>query len=428
MSIFLLNIGDEVLDGRTLNTNAAYFGEKLRNAGIPIAEVRCVSDRIQDITKALKDAAKFPLVIVTGGLGPTNDDRTVEAAAKAFRRTIVASKESLAFVRSRYEKRGLEFTPERQRLANFPKGAKLIENPTGTAPGLHLKQGKTEFFFLPGVPSECKPMFEAAVLPRAQKILTTKKLERREFWRCFGKGESHIYQRIAPTIKALEKKYPDTFVFGVHISFPCIDLTFETWKQKGKKSPSPKEIEEALTTITNLTKDVCFTRQRESLTEVVFRLLKEKNATLATAESCTGGLIGKMLTDLPGSSAIYLGGAVSYANDAKMQLLSVREQTLQKVGAVSDETVKEMAAGIRARLNSTYAVSISGVSGPSGGTPDKPIGTTWVAISGPKGTKSLHQHILNGTGSREQNRTIAAYLALNAVREEILGADSQSKF
>lgn len=412
--VFLLSIGDELLDGRTQNTNASWFGEQLRLAGVAVAEVRCVSDRIEDITKALRAANDYPLTIVTGGLGPTNDDRTMEAAAKFLKTPLQETKASLAHVKSRYEARGLELTSHRRRLALVPKGSIILDNPTGTAPGVRLKR----FFFLPGPPSECRPMFTQNILPLAQKM-APRRLLRREFWRTFGKGESDVYNRIAPIIAELEKTYPGSINFGVHISFPCIDLTLEAWD--AKKKPSGKILDEATHKISAAVKDICFTRERENLADAVFRLLKEKKLTVSAAESCTGGLVGKMLTDMPGSSDVYLGGVISYAYSAKEDLLGVKKETLEKYGAVSEETVREMAEGCRTRLKSDFALALSGISGPGGGLPNKPVGTIHVALSSERGTKTLHQVILFGRASRDQNRIIAAHLALDALRTELLG-------
>lgn len=414
--VFLLSIGDELLDGRTPNTNATYFGEELRLAGVPVHEIRSVSDRVSDIVKALHEARKAPLVIVTGGLGPTSDDRTMEAAARAFKTKLVETKASLTHVKKRYEARGLPLTEHRRRLALIPKGAKILENSAGTAPGIGYKN----FFFLPGPPNECRPMFERAILPLAKK-LAPRKLARREFWRTFGRGESDVYQRVAPFTRALEEKYPDTVSFGVHISFPCIDLTLEVWKAKGKKSPTPREIDRVSAEICKAVGELCFTRERKTLAEVVFELLREKQKTLALAESCTGGLVAKLLTDFPGSSEVFLGGVVSYANEAKESCLQVQKETLTRHGAVSLETVKEMAEGIRNSLRADYALAISGISGPGGGTKDKPVGTTCVALSSKKGTETKRHEILSGRGTRDQNRVIAAHLALDALRLELLG-------
>jgi nicotinamide-nucleotide amidase len=422
--VFLLSIGDELLDGRTQNTNASYFGEQLRREGVPVAEVRCVSDRIEDIVRALHDGRNYPLVVATGGLGPTNDDRTLEGVALAFGRPLGRTPESYEHVRSRYEARKAELTEVRLRLANIPQGSRVIQNPTGTAPGVEITEGGTAFYFLPGVPSECRPMFTADILPVAREKVGVKKLVRREFWRTFGKGEGEIYARVEQVVARLEKAFPDTFTFGVHISFPCIDLTLEVWDVRGEPLPSSAEIDEACAAIAAAVGDLAFTRERETLVEAVARKLRASGKTVSTAESCTGGMLGKVLTDLSGSSAYYWGGVVSYDNSAKQALLGVSAETLAAHGAVSEATVREMAEGVRRTLKTDFSLALSGVSGPSGGTAEKPVGTIHVALSSASGIKTIHQVILNGKGSRDQNRVVAIHLALDALRAELDAAPS----
>ncbi len=423
--LFLLSVGDELLDGRTTNTNASWLGEQLRLTGLPVAEIRCVSDRIEDIAEALTAARAFPAVVVTGGLGPTNDDRTMQAAAQAFHLPLEASPASIRHVRERYLARKLELTEARSRLALLPKGAVVIDNPTGTAPGADLQINKTSFYFLPGPPTECQPMFTATVLPALQKKIKGQKLLRRDFWRTFGAGESDVYQRVAPLVKVLEERHPRTISFGVHISFPCVDLTLEVWDIEGEKRPNKAEIDQASELISKAVEELCFTRQRETLPEVVSALLRKQKLTVACAESCTGGLVAKLLTDLPGSSAFFQGGVVAYANKTKEIYLGVRKATLQKHGAVSEAAVTEMAQSIRKKLKTDYALALSGISGPTGGSKRKPVGTIYVALSQQKETKTLHRLILGGKCSRDQHRVIAAHLALNLLRAEILLSHSE---
>ncbi len=417
--VLLLSIGDELLDGRTLNTNASWFGEQLRHAGVPVSEVKCTSDRLDEIIDALELGTYFPLVLATGGLGPTNDDRTLEAASKFFRKPLHVHPKALKLVKARYQARGLPLTEARKKLALAPKGAKILENPTGTAPGSQLTKGKTDFFFLPGPPNECKPMFESFVLPVAKKKVAEKKLIQREFWRTFGRGESDVYARISAAVEAMEKKYPNSVTIGIHISFPCVDLTFEVWKIPGEKTPSKKEIQEFLNHVNTEVKEICFSRTRETLVEAVFREMKERGKTVSVAESCTGGLLSKLFTDLPGSSAIFWGGVISYDNAAKQNFLDVKTKTLEAHGAVSEECVREMAENLRKKTGTDFSLAISGVAGPGGGTEAKPVGTIHVALCDASSTKTLHQVILRGQGSRDQNRVIAAHLALDCLRNAL---------
>ena len=272
-------------------------------------------------------------------------------------------------------------------------------------------------------------MFERHVLPFAKKALHSRHLLRREFWRTFGRGESDVYQRVSSIVEALEQRFPESVTFGVHISFPYIDLTFEV-RDVGRserrdtargKRPATKEMDATCKDITRALGTLCFSRERESLADAVAKLLMRNRQSVATAESCTGGLLGKMLTDTPGSSAYFVGGVVSYANSAKEVLLGINKKTLQQGGAVSEATVRSMAESIRRKLGADFALAISGVAGPGGGTETKPLGTTYVALSTRERTRTMHQVILRGQGSRDQNRVLAAHLALDALRTELLG-------
>jgi nicotinamide-nucleotide amidase len=419
--VFVLTVGDEILDGRIQNTNATWFGEQLRMGGIPVAESRSVPDSVPAIAAALAQAAAHPVVIVTGGLGPTNDDRTLESAGKAFRLPLAPTKASLAHVKSRYRKRGLELTPPRLKMALVPKGAKVLANHAGTAPGVHLRFKGADYFFLPGPPLECRPMFERFALPAAKKRLRSRRLLRRELWRTFGRGESEVYQRVSGIVEALEQRFPQSITFGVHITFPYIDLTLEVRETEKHARPAAREIEAACKDIEHALGTLCFSRERESLAEAVAKLLFHEKATVATGESCTGGLLGKMLTDVPGSSAYYLGGFITYANSAKESLIGINKKLLLQHGAVSEPVVRSMADNVRKKLGARFALAISGVAGPGGGSETKPVGTIYVALSSKARTRTMHQVILGSQGSRDQNRVVAAHLALDALRTELLG-------
>jgi nicotinamide-nucleotide amidase len=419
--VFLLTVGDEILDGRILNTNQQWFGEQLRFAGIPVSESRSVADQVKAIAAALKEGASHPIVIVSGGLGPTNDDRTLEGAATAFRRALGETKESFQHIKVRYEVRGIPLTPARRKMALVPKGAKVLANMNGTAPGVHLRVSGCDIFFLPGPPSECRPMFEKFVLPVAKRALRSRKLLRREFWRTFGRGEGDVYQRVSSIVEALEQRFPDSVQFGVHITFPYIDLTFEVRDSLKGRRPAPKEMDAAVRDISRALGTLCFSRERESLADAVAKLLRTERMSVATAESCTGGLLGKMLTDTSGSSAYYVGGVVAYANSAKETLLGINKKILQHDGAVSEACVRAMAESVRRKLGADFALAVSGIAGPNGGTETKPVGTTYVALSTRERTRTMHQILLQGRATREQNRVLAAHLALDALRTELLG-------
>jgi nicotinamide-nucleotide amidase len=419
MSVLLLSVGDEILDGRILNSNAQWMGDQLRSLRVPVREIRSISDKPEHIRKTLLEAGKFKLVVATGGLGPTNDDRTMSTAAAAFKLPLVLNAKALSLVRRQYQKRSLELTESRRKLAFLPKGAKVLMNQVGTAPGALIVWGSTTFIFLPGPPNECHPMFTRFVTPIAKKLCSGRKLVARKTWRLFGKGESDIYQAISPEISELEKKFPDSFQFGIHINFPCIDLTLETWRIGSKAIPTARDLRSLLEKIESQLGSLLISRKKESLAEVVMNLLKERGATLSLAESCTGGWVGKILTDIPGSSQVLLGGVVAYANSAKEKTLGVSPEILRGKGAVSGETAQAMAEGALSLFRSTYALALSGVSGPGGGSEKKPVGTLQIGLAGPSGSFSEHHWVLKGAGTREQNRLVSVYLALDALRKTL---------
>ncbi|MCO5143819.1 MAG: CinA family nicotinamide mononucleotide deamidase-related protein [Oligoflexia bacterium] len=419
--LILISIGDELLDGRTQNTNASWIAEQSRESGVSVTEIRTVSDKETEIIQALKDAEKkATLVICTGGLGPTNDDRTIFAASKFLRKPLIQTKSSLLHIQKRYAARSLPLTEARLRLALIPKFSKVIDNPTGTAPGVLAKKAKCTFVFLPGPPNECRPMFTNALLPLLKKWSKKNALQERKIWRTFGLGESSVYQLVSSLVLPLEKKYPQTFRFGVHIHFPYIDLTCEIWNKEKRKKPSQKELQSFYSAVDLAVIEICFAKERISLAEAVSYLLHKYKLRIALAESCTGGLLGKMLTDLSGASAFLEGGIICYDNKVKEKILRVSSKTLEQYGAVSKQCVEEMAKNARELFSVDYALAVSGISGPTGATKEKPIGTTHVAIAGNARLNTVHQVLLSGSGTRDQNRILAAHLALNALRAEIL--------
>jgi nicotinamide-nucleotide amidase len=416
--VLVLTIGNELLDGRTVNTNAAYFGQKFGERGISVQAAKSISDDPDEIKEALLDAKQFKIIIVSGGLGPTNDDCTAAAAALAFSCPLVATAASVAHVRARYKARGKQVNKIRLKQSLLPKGAKLLVNARGTAPGFSIKIGSSHYYFLPGVPSECRPMFESLVLPF---IKSSKTCHVRQVWRLFGLGEGDIYAKIKTQVRHLEKKYPESFRFGMHIAFPGVDLSLEIWRAQGIAEPSEAELDQLRQKIESSLRSFIFARTRTSLAEVVLQMLRERGLTLATAESCTGGMVGQALTDIAGSSDVFWGGVVSYSNAAKEKFLHVKPATLRRVGAVSEATAQEMAEGVRRISGADFGIALTGISGPGGGTSDKPVGTLYVSIAGTRVTKTLHRVLGSSLWSRNQNRTFAVHFALDSLRQELLG-------
>lgn len=417
-TVFLLGVGDELLDGRVNNTNANFFATHLTQNGLKVVEVRAVADSIAIIGKALHEAARLAdTVIVTGGLGPTSDDLTAEAAAKAFGKKYVESAEARKQIKAMLQLRGTNPTPARLGMARVPAGAKIMRNDHGVAPAFHCRHDNCDYFFLQGVPRECRPIFLEQILPRLKKQARGQGRRHYNIWRTFGRKEADIHLALKPLIQRFEKKYPDAVRFGFQIPWPCVDVRFEVWQ--AKKMPTAREISDICRSISEALQEWTFSRKDESMAEAVMQRLRLHKKTLATAESCTGGLVGKMLTDIPGSSENYLGGAVTYANSAKQVFAAVSHGSIRRHGAVSRQVAAEMALGIRDALSADLAVSLTGISGPSGGTKDKPVGTIYIGLADHEKVTCQHKVNLSAQGARHQNREYAAHLALDMIRRHL---------
>ncbi len=420
MKIAILNIGDELLDGRTTNSNASFFAAVLKGAGLTVQEVRMVEDNADAIVAALEDLSIYDEVIVSGGLGPTADDITAMAAAKFSKQPQVYLPAAEKMIRRQLAPEKQKYSLTQRRQAFLPKKAKIIDNRWGIAPGFWLCARKTNYSFLPGVPRECRPMLEKVLLPR---ILASDKSPQRIkealIWQCFGAKEADLYSLIASDVEQAQKKFGDNFSFSCLIPFPIIQIRVEFWQGRGKRSATKEERKRFVAALNRTLKQFIFTRKNESLAQNVLSCSSEISVTISTAESCTGGMIGAALTDISGSSDTYLGGVVSYSNETKQRILGVQAATLRRHGAVSEAVVCEMAEGVRDKQQSDFAVAISGIAGPGGGSKEKPVGTLWCAVAGPKRTITRHVLCKQGKGTREQNRRYAVVLALNLLRLEL---------
>ena len=415
----ILNIGGELLDGRTVNSNAQYFAQRLHEMGITVSEVLMVEDTIESITEALHYLNSYQSVLVTGGLGPTSDDCTSAAAAHAFQipRKFLPAAERI--VRRQLGNGKQKYTALQKSQALLPQGSQVLDNHWGIAPGFSYLFQRTRYYFLPGVPRECRPMFDANVLPLLTRKLKDRRMLSQHLWRCFGKKEAELYRIIASIIEPLQKKYASNFYFSCLIPYPSVDIRIAFWQEKGKPTPSVSLQKRVVAQIDQKLGDVVYTKEPITLAEVVLRKLVAIGKTVATAESCTGGLVGKLLTDAPGSSKVYRGGTVCYANAAKETLLGVRPSTLRRYGAVSKETALEMAQGIQDSLQSDYAISISGVAGPDGGSAQKPVGTIFIGFAAPDGLTFKHHVIVKRPSDRAQIRAYASHLALDMLRRTV---------
>lgn len=391
----LLAIGTEILIGQISNSHAQYLSMAMAQEGMFVYHHTTVGDNEERIQNAYALAAsRSNVVIVTGGLGPTVDDLTKEVLAKYLNRELYESEEAMQHLVSYFSRFSRGMPDENKKQAMCIEGGELISNPNGTAPGQYIFADGVHYFLLPGPPMEMRPMYHAYVLPKLREVFAEnqQKLVSR-ILHFYGIGESTVDEQIRdltdkanPTVAP----YAGEGEMVLRISATAVD------EEAAVALIAPVEAE-----IRHRFGDYIYGTDKDTLPSVVASTLTIQNVTLAIAESCTGGLVQQLLTDLPGASAYFLGGVVSYDNRIKQELLDVPETVLNAHGAVSEETAKWMAVGVRNRLNSTYGISVTGIAGPDGGTAEKPVGLAYVAIAGPQGTEVFR---MQQRGSREQIR------------------------
>jgi nicotinamide-nucleotide amidase len=406
----IIAVGSEMLGPLRQDSNSLWIGVRLEEIGTVVVRKAVIGDDIEAIAAELAVAsAAADIVITTGGLGPTADDVTVAAAAKW---TGLPLERSAAFVeemRRRFELHGMRMPAVNEKQADFIVGARVLSNPRGTAPGFWMERGGKDTVILPGVPSEMKEIMTSSVLPElARKGGGV--VSRRRVLRISGMGESAVEEIVAP-VYTKWKDDPVTILAApgevqLHL---CA-------------TGAPEAAQERLAAMEADFRAVLGARiygtDEEDLPAVVGRLLREKGETLALAESCTGGMVASLLTDAPGSSNYFLGGIVSYADSAKKDWLGVSEETLSQRGAVSEEAAREMARGARSRFGAGMAAAVTGIAGPDGGTPDKPVGTVCFAVAGPGGRETVKRRRV--PGDRAQVRRWASLFCLHLVRRQLL--------
>ena len=414
IDIEILTIGNELLNGDLADTNTQRLAALLRQLGLPVRRAQTVPDTMPMIVEAMRvAAARSEVVLVSGGLGPTEDDLTLEAAALAAGVRLVEHEGTIARLRERFKSRGFPLTPNNLRQARVPEGADVFDNPVGTAPHVQLVLGRARLFLFPGVPMELARLAEDFLVPwlRAHAPVVQ---YRSKVFKTFGKTESQV----ATLLESLPRDGRMHVAYRAH--FPEIQVSLHV------EEPEPTAAESLLASsaahVREALGDIIYGESAgDTLPAAVGALLAARGETVALAESCTGGLVAKMLTDVAGSSRYFVEGFVTYANEAKESMLGVNKKLLLQHGAVSEPVVRAMAENVRKKLGATFALSISGVAGPGGGTEAKPVGTTYVALSNRERTRTMHQVLLGSQGSRDQNRILAAHLALDALRTELLG-------
>lgn len=410
----IITIGNELLIGQTIDTNSAYIGQALNRIGIWVRKRVSVGDNAIEIREALdQESARADILILTGGLGPTSDDITKPLLLDYFGGKLQTDADTLAHINYLFEKvyrkPGVSLQRNIQQ-ANVPDSCTVLKNPFGTAPGMLFEKNGKLYFSLPGVPREMKDIMETAVLPYLEKNCKRSSIIHRTLLTA-GIGESML----AESLQDFEKSLPPemTLAYLPDMGMVRLRLTGMSDQEDQLKLLLDAQFEELkIITATYRVTDV-----DESMEQTLGKLLAAKNATVGTAESCTGGLIGHMISSVPGASAYYKGSIISYSNELKQSLLHVEAQTLEIYGAVSEETVQQMVKGALQQLNSTYALAVSGIMGPEGGTTEKPVGTVWIAVGNGSTIKTVSIKLAY---DRLRNTRQTALIALNLLRQFIL--------
>lgn len=413
MKAEILATGDEILSGGLVDSNSAYIARKLEEAGIEVARHSSVGDNRNTIVTILQEiAGRSNFAVVTGGLGPTGDDMTAEAAAAAAGVVLTQNPQALESVEAFFTAHSTRVTPSNMKQALLPSGADCLINPVGSAPGFQMKLKDCEIFFLPGVPFEMKTMLTGAVLPRLIQLMGQESNAHRiTTLSTFGLTESDT----ADQLKEFAEHFP-TLKLGFRAKFPEIQV--KIYGSGKRENELRQELAQAEGWITQRLGQKVFSQAGESLEEAVGRLLRNRQETLATAESCTGGLIADLITEVPGSSDYFILSTVTYANAAKINILNVAGETLDRCGAVSEETAAEMAQGVRRISGATYGLATSGIAGPGGATDAKPVGTLCVAMAAAESVSSRRYQL--NFGNRRMNKRIFAAVALNMLRKELV--------
>ncbi|NQT20717.1 MAG: competence/damage-inducible protein A [Planctomycetes bacterium] len=413
MQAEIVSVGDEILLGMIADTNSAYLSAGLANHGIAVTRQTTVGDDLNAISDAVSAAsARSELVIVNGGIGPTIDDVTRQAVAAAADVPLRMDDEWLDVIEAKFHSRKIEMPKSNQVQALIPETATRIFNPAGTAAGFYFMIDGAEVAVFPGVPPELKAMFEQEYLPGLLERAATGRVIVTRSLKCFGLPESLINEKLEHLMGPHKNPQVGLLAKGAVIS---VKIT-----ASARDEPTAVNmIDEIKQEARGRLGDYVFGEDDDELQTAVARLLSERGLTLCTAESCTGGLIAERLTEISGSSKYFLGGAVTYSNEMKMDLLGVPEHLFDEAGAVSSEVAQAMAEGIRRRTGADYGISVTGIAGPTGGTAQKPVGLVYIGIADTKGTEVKELRL---SGTREHIRDRTAKQALNLVRLNVMGA------
>ncbi len=423
MIAHLLSTGDEVLLGDVTDTNASFLARQLKNAGIRVQKTTTVGDDIEEISQAMNQISdqtqiseQAQICIATGGLGPTLDDLSAQACANAAGVGLTLNRQALDSMAIFYKRRGFEMTKTDTGQAMLPQGAKVLVNDHGTAPGFYIHIKKCLFFFLPGVPSEMKAMFKTKVMSVLKEQFKMTDLVLIERLTVFGLGES----KVGAALVGFEKEFKG-LTLGFRARFPVVEVKIVGKGEIQDKNEIHAALKKAVQWAVNKLEGKVVSTKGLSLAGEVGQLLVEQNKTLAVAESCTGGLIANMMTDLSGSSDYFLFSGVTYSNEAKVNVLGVKQQTLIEVGAVHEKIAEQMAYGAKKKAGSDFAISTTGIAGPTGGSKEKPVGMVCIGMATENGSRA--KTFVFPYEDRLMNKKVFAATALEMLRQYLVSGN-----
>lgn len=412
MNAEIISIGDELLIGQVINTNASWMGELLNRNGIRVSQIKAIADDKKAIIEAIDSSFKSAdLILLTGGLGPTKDDITKHTLCEYFDTKLIFNEEAYRRIQEIFRLRNFKVTDVNKAQADLPESCTPLTNINGTASGMWFEKNGKVLVSMPGVPFEMKPMMENEVIPRVKAKYKTPVILHKTIM-TQGVGESFLAKKIEDWENSLPKNIKLAYLPQPGIVRLRLSATGEN------KEKCQKFIADLVKKLNVLIGDIIFGYDDILLEEAVGESLKLHQKTVATAESCTGGYIAHLFTSIAGSSNYFKGSAVTYANEIKENILDVSHDDLEKHGAVSETVVKQMALGAKAKFGTDYAIATSGIAGPDGGTEDKPVGTTWIAIAGPKGVLAKKYHFGEHRGRNIRRAALTALFLLKKTVEE----------
>ncbi|HVN59580.1 MAG TPA: competence/damage-inducible protein A [Bacteroidales bacterium] len=413
MKAEIISIGDELLIGQTVNTNASWIGAELSKIGFSITRCVAIPDSKEDILNALSAAkGKVEIALITGGLGPTSDDITKSVLCEFFGTRLVSNQVVLEMITTMMTRRNFQMNENNRRQADVPENCRVLLNETGTAPGMWFEKGGTIFVSMPGVPPEMKHIMTERVLPELKTRFVSQAIVHKNIM-TYGMPEA----KLAGVLAVFESELPPTVKLAYLPSYGIIKLRLTG---KGESFEAVRDsVSVQAGKLCKIIGDLVYGEDEETMEMAVGRLLKEKKATMCTAESCTGGSIAHLVTTVPGSSAYYKGSVIAYSNEVKIEHLGVPAGLIEMNGAVSREVAEAMAKGSRKAFSASFSVAVTGIAGPDGGSEEKPAGTVWISVDSENGTVS--RNFTFGT-DRIVNILRFSIAALNMLRQEILRA------